>query len=365
MKSHSFDRSIFFLTILLVVVGFFVFTSASLGLLSRVDGAHFARTAFTQAFLGIGLGFVGLLTAINIRYRFWRKYALLIFIAALIATSLVFVPGLGFSSGGATRWIHIGPLSWQPAEFLKLAFVIYLAAWLSGARGKVQHFRSSIIPFLLITAFTGTLLLLEPDTGTFMVIVTAGLAMLIAAGVRWRDIAILVCVVLIGLAGLAATRPYIKDRIVTFIDPMHDPQGSSYQLQQSLIAVGSGGLLGRGFGLSVQKFSYLPEPSGDSIFAVAAEEFGFLGSITLVGLFLLLGLQGLKVAARAPDTFGGLLAVGIVILIVSQSFINIASMVGVLPLTGLPMLFISHGGTAMLFGLFEIGILLNISKYRA
>ena len=364
MHSRGLDRSIFFLTVALVVCGFFVFTSASLGLLSRVDGAHFARIAFTQAFLGIGLGALGLLIAANIHYRFLRKYSLFIFIAALAAMALVFVPDVGFSAGGAARWVQLGPLSWQPAEFMKLAFVIYLAAWLSGARGTVGHFRSGILPFFIITALTGTLFLLQPDTGTFMVIVAAGLGMLVAAGIRWRDVLVLMCIVLIGLGALAAARPYVKDRLVTYLNPSLDPRGSSYQLQQSLIAIGSGGLTGRGFGQSVQKFGYLPEPAGDSIFAVAAEEFGFLGSVTLIALFLLLGLRGLTIAARAPDAFGGLLAVGIVILIISQSFLNIASMVGVLPLTGVPMLFISHGGTAMLFALFEIGILLNISKYR-
>ncbi|HEY4517632.1 MAG TPA: FtsW/RodA/SpoVE family cell cycle protein [Candidatus Paceibacterota bacterium] len=360
----GFDRTFLLFTLLLLVVGFFVFTSAALGLLARSDGAHFARIAFNQAFLGIGLGIVGLFVAANLNYRHLRKFAFVIFILALISTALVFVPGIGLSSGGATRWIQLGPLSWQPAEFLKLATIIYLAAWLSGLRDKVKQFRYSIVPFAVIITLCGILLILQPDTGTFMVIVAASLAILVAAGVRLRHILLLVLIAILGIGVLAYSRPYVKDRLLTFIDPTSDPRGASYQLQQSLIAVGSGGFGGRGFGQSIQKFSYLPEPVGDSIFAVAAEEFGFVGSSILVTLFLLLGLQGLKIATRAPDVFGGLLTVGIVILIVSQSFINIASMVGVLPLTGLPMLFVSHGGTAMLFALTEIGIVLNVSRYR-
>ena len=360
---RTFDRTFLLATGLLVIIGFFVFTSASLGLLARPDGARFSSVAFHQVFFGIGLGSIALLVLMNVRYRFWRKYSFYLFILALLATCLVFIPGLGFSSGGATRWIHIGNFSWQPAEFLKLAYVLYIAALLSGMRSQIQTFRGSILPFSIITALAALPLLLQPDTGTTMVLAAGGLAILIAAGCRMRHLAVLFAIVCLLVAFLAYTRPYVKDRIITFLDPGGDPRGSSYKLQQSLIAIGSGGLTGRGFGQSVQKFNYLPEPIGDSIFAVAAEEFGFLGAVTLIGLFLYVASRGLKIAARAPDSFGRLSVVGIVILIVSQSFINIASMVGLVPLTGLPMLFVSHGGTALFFALAEVGIILNISRY--
>ena len=187
--------------------------------------------------------------------------------------------------------------------------------------------------------------------------------MALAAGMRVRHIFFFCLAVALGLAVLALTRPYLLDRVTTFMHPVGDPTGSGYQIKQSLIAVGSGGWFGRGFGQSVQKFHYLPEPTGDSIFSVAAEEFGFVGSVAIIGLFVLFALRGFHIAARAPDRFGGLTVVGIVILIITQSFLNIASMVGLVPLTGEPLVFISHGGTALLFALAGVGMVLNISRF--
>jgi cell division protein FtsW len=194
---------------------------------------------------------------------------------------------------------------------------------------------------------------------------SAGVAIAITAGIRVQHIALLGAVLLLGIFILALSRPYLLERVTTFMDPLHDPSGSGYQIKQSLIAIGSGGWFGRGFGQSVQKFSYLPEPTGDSIFSVAAEEFGFAGSVALVGLFVFFALQGLKIASHAPDRFGGLTVIGVVILIITQTFVNIGSMVGLIPLTGEPLTFISHGGTSMLFALAGVGIVLNISRYKS
>jgi|TARA_Y100000310_G_scaffold345555_1_gene466532 cell division protein FtsW len=357
------DRPLLITVATLIVVGFFIFTSASLGLLAR-EGAHFSSVALSQIVFGIGLGTVALLITSTIHYRFWRKYAIYFFLFSIAATLLVFVPGLGFSYGGATRWVDLGIITFQPAELLKIGFVIYLATWLSGIRDKLHTFAYGVVPLFVLIGIVGGLLLTQPDTGTLLVILVTAIAMFIAAGARWREIAIFGGMATLGVAVLAYTRPYIMDRILTFFNPASDPLGASYQIQQSLIAVGSGEWFGRGFGQSVQKFQYLPEPIGDSIFAVAAEEFGFIGSMLLVGLFLFFAFRGLTVAAHAPDYFGGLLALGIVILIVSQSFINMASMLGVLPLTGLPLVFVSHGGTALLLALASVGILLNISKFK-
>ncbi len=361
---RNFDRTFLISTLLLVATGFLVFLSASLGLLAREDGANFTSVAISQAGLGILLGLGALIVTMKIPYRLWRKYAFYLFLLGLIVTALVFVPELGLRSGGAARWLDFGIVSFQPAEFLKLGFVLYLGALLAGRGNRVADFRHGIVPFVVTASLAGGLLLAQPDTGTYMVLVAAGFAMLIAAGTRWRDLMLIILVAMMLVASLAYMRPYVKDRLTTFLHPASDPLGAGYQIQQSLIAVGSGGWSGRGFGQSVQKFKYLPEPVGDSIFAVAAEEFGFLGSVALIILFLFLGLRGLTIAAHAPDAFGRLVVVGLVILIVSQSFINIASMLGVLPLTGLPMLFVSHGGTAMLFALAEIGIILNVSRYH-
>lgn len=357
------DRPLLITVVILVVFGFFIFASASLGLLAR-EGARFTSVAFNQLVLGIMLGTVALYITSRIHYRWWRKYALYIFLFALGGTLLVFVPGIGFEFGGAKRWIDLGITTFQPAELLKLGFVVYFAAWLSGVRQKLDLWRFGLLPFLILMGIIGALLLLQPDTGTFLVIFVTGVLMFIAAGARWRDIFTLGGLSLVGLLTLAYLRPYIMERILTFFNPALDPLGTSYQIQQSLIAVGSGQLFGRGFGQSIQKFNFLPEPIGDSIFAVAAEEFGFIGGALLIGLFLTLAFRGFKIASKTPDYFGGLLVVGLVILIVFQSFINIGSMLGVFPLTGLPLLFVSHGGTAMLFALAEVGIILNVSKYQ-
>ncbi|MAF59523.1 stage V sporulation protein E [bacterium] len=357
------DRTLLIITITLVVAGFFIFTSASLGLLAR-EGARFSSVAFNQIFLGMLLGSAILFLTSRIRYRKWRKYAFVLFITSIATALLVFVPGLGLEAGGAKRWILFGPVSFQPAEFLKIAYVIYLAAYLTGNRSQTTRITHGLLPFLGITAAAAIPLILQPDTGTLLVILSAGTAMFIAAGARARDVLTIAAVPVIGITILAAIRPYVRERLLTFFNPATDPLGSSYQIQQSLISIGSGQWSGRGFGQSVQKFNFLPEPIGDSIFAVFSEEFGFIGASLLIALFLAFAFRGLKIASQAPDYFGGLLVVGIVILIVSQSFINIASMLAVLPLTGLPLVFISHGGTALLFALASIGIVLNVSKYR-
>lgn len=357
------DRPFLITVIILVIAGFFIFSSASLGLLAR-NGARFSQVAFSQFFLGLFLGIIALLITLKIKHQFWRKHAFYIFIISVIAALLVFIPGLGLETNGARRWIDFGFITFQPAELLKIGFVIYFAAWLTNAKDKLHTIGHGIIPFIILLAITGGILFAQPDTGTFLVVLATGIAMFIAAGARWRDIFALGGIAAVSLSAFAYVYPYVKDRILTFINPASDALGSGWQIKQSLIAIGSGEIFGRGFGQSVQKFQYLPEPVGDSIFAVAAEEFGFIGSILIIMLFLFLAFRGLKIAAKAHDNFSGLLVVGIVILIVSQSFINIGAMLGVMPLTGLPLLFISHGGSALLFALAEVGIVLNISKFK-
>lgn len=358
----SIDRSLLFIIGILVIFGFFIFTSASLGLLVR-EGARFSSVAFSQIFFGMILGTIFLIITAKIKYRIWKPYALYIFIFSVLGIMLVFVPGIGSELNGARRWIYILGFSFQPAEFLKLGLVLYLASYLSSVRNKIGEFRYGLIPFVMILGIPSIILLLQPDTGTVLVIASAGVAMYVTAGGKMRDLLILFLVSVLTLSALVYQRPYLRDRLETYIQPGINLQESGYQLNQSLIAIGSGGIFGRGFGQSVQKFNYLPEPIGDSIFAVAAEEFGFVGAFIIIFLFLAFSFRGLKIASRAPDYFSGLLIVGIVILIISQSFINIGSMLGVFPLTGLPLLFISHGGTAMLFALGSVGIILNISKY--
>lgn len=357
------DTTLLILTIALVVIGFFIFTSASLGLLAR-DGASFSSVAFSQILFGIIGGSVALFLTSSIHYRLWRKYAIYFFAAAIFLTLLVFVPGIGLSHGGATRWLSLGPFSVQPAEVLKLAFIVYMATWLSGVHKQIATFKHGTLPFVGITSIVGIVLLLQPDTDTFLIMAAAAGAMFITAGGKWAHMLGIGALGFILIITLAFTRPYIKERLMVFLDPSLDPQGSGYQVQQSLIAVGSGGWVGRGFGQSIQKFEYLPEPIGDSIFAVYSEEFGFVGSTFLIGLITLFTFRGYKIASRATDLFGMLLVVGVMTIIAAQSFLNIAAMIALMPVSGLPLPFISHGGTALLALLAGVGIVLNVSKYQ-
>lgn len=365
MSQHTkkVDKTFLFLTAVLVLLGITIFSSASLGLLTSND-AKFQAVTFNQLVFGLLGGVVSAFILSHINYQIWRKYAFYIFIVAGILMVLVFVPGLRFCAKGACRWVDAGPITFQPAEIYKIAFVMYTAAWFASVKQKVATFKLGTLPFLIFLGISGGLVLAQPDTDTFMVIAIAGLAIFVSAGGRWRDMIIMGLIGVLLLTGLVMTRPYLMQRIQTFIHPANDPTGSGYQIQQSLIAVGSGGLFGRGFGQSIQKFNFLPEPIGDSIFAVAAEEFGFVGSCIIVLLYLLFTLQGFRIAVRAQDLFGSYLVVGIITLIIIQSYLNISAMLAITPLSGTPLLFISHGGTALFFALSSVGIVLNVSKFQ-
>lgn len=345
----------------LVVSGLFIFLSASLGLLAY-DGAKFSNVARSQLIFGLGGGLIAFFFCMTVSYRIWKRFSLYIFGAALLLTLSVFIPHFGLTLNGATRWIHLGPITLQPSEFLKIAYILYLATWFSNTKSKVNTIGHGLIPFGIITTITGAVLLAQPDTDTFVIIALAGGAMFMAAGARIKHLAILVGTGICLLAILVSFRPYLADRLTTFLHPNLDPHGTSYQVQQSLLAVGAGGTFGRGFGQSIQKFGKLPEPISDSIFSVFAEEFGFIGGLALILVYIIFALRGLWVAARTPDLFGGIVAVGIVVLITAQSFLNIGAMLALLPLSGLPLVFVSHGGTALLVSLGAAGILLSISR---
>lgn len=357
------DKPFLIIVLILLFVGFFIFTSASLGLLAREE-INFGYIALKQLGFGVVLGLLCMLLVSRVHYSFWNKYSLPIFIFSLLLTLAVFIPGLSFSHGGATRWLALGPFTFQPAEFLKIGFIIYLASWLSEFKNKIESFKYGLLPFGILLLICAAVLLIQPDTDTFVVLAISGMAMYFAAGARWRDILLIGLIGIIGLSALIYSKPYLKARLLTFANPAADPLNSGYQIQQSLIAIGSGEVFGRGFGKSLQKFNYLPEPVGDSIFAVFAEEWGLIGSVALIILFILFAMRGLKIAANAPNMFGALVTTGIIIHIISQSLINIAAMLAVVPLTGMPLVFISQGGTAMLFALAAIGIVLNVSKHQ-
>ncbi|MEO8638195.1 MAG: putative peptidoglycan glycosyltransferase FtsW [Candidatus Taylorbacteria bacterium] len=363
MRTIKIDKVFLMTTLLLMLAGFIIFTSAALGLLAG-GGTEYYSVAFNHIVFGIIFGSVALIVMSRISYKHWRTFSVYIFIITLVGTFLVFVPGLGFAHGGARRWVEIAGISFQPGEFLKIGYILCLASWLSAVKERVATVRHGLVPFVILSSLVGAALLSQPDTDSFLILFFSGAMMFLAAGARFKHIMLLAFAGIASIVILAFIQPYIMSRIKTFFHPANDPQGSGYQIQQSLIAIGSGRLTGRGFGQSIQKFNFLPEPIGDSIFAVAAEEFGFVGSVIIIFLFSLFALRGLRIAIRSPDVFSRLVTLGVVILIVSQSFLNMSAMLGVLPLSGLPLLFVSHGGSAMIVTLALVGIVLNISKYQ-
>lgn len=362
-KQGPVDRFFLGIVITLLVFGLMVFVSASFGILAKNE-AKFFGVIFNQVFLGLGVGSIALWVFAKIPYVVYRKYSFYIFIVGIILTSLVFVPGLGFKHGGARRWISLGPVSFQPVEYLKLAFVLYFSAWIAWVKPHQEQLKKVIIPFIVLLGLTAAILLRQPDHKSIILIIVASLMMLFVAQIPWKYIVGILLIGIVGFGSLVLVTPYLQERVSTFLDPSYDPTGSSWQLQQSLTAIGSGGMFGRGLGKSIKKFTHLPEPQGDSVFAVIGEELGFIGTIFTVLLYVMFGLRGLTIASRAPDMFSRLLVTGLVILIVAQSFLNIASIVGLFPLTGVPLVFISHGGTAMLFSLISVGIILNVSRYQ-
>jgi len=276
---------------------------------------------------------------------------------------MVFIPGLQFSYGGASRWVHLGPFTIQPTEITKLAFILYLAALLERKGQDVHDFKKSVLPSLLITSMIAALIILQPDIGTLFTIIAIAGAMVFVAGFKLSHLSAIALAGIVVFGILFRTASYRVSRILVFLHPELDPQGIGYQINQALLAVGSGKLWGLGLGRSRQKYQYLPEPAGDSIFAILAEELGFIRSSAVLLLFMFIGWRGFHVARYASDVFGQLLASGITAWIMIQAFVNIASILGVTPLTGIPLPFISYGSSALVTMSFAVGILLNISKY--
>jgi len=364
-EKKSFDKIFALIVTVLVLSGFLLFVSASLGLFAEEGGARFSSIFFSQFIFGLVVGLIFTFILSNIHYRKYKKYAFYVFVASLVVSCLVFVPGLGFEHNGARRWLSLlGGFSFQPAEFLKFAFVLYFATLLSALKSKLNNWKYSILPLLSLLATLSILAYFQPDYGTFVIIGITAMVMLFVSGVRLKHFFVTTLIILISAVPVVILKSYIWRRLLTFFQPGGDLAGAGYQIKQSLIAIGSGGLFGKGFGKSIQKFGSLPEAIGDSIFAVTAEEWGFIGASFLIIIFFLFTYRGLKIASQATDSFGGLLVVGFVILIASQSFVNIGSMLGVFPMIGMPLLFISKGGTALLFTLAEVGIILNVSKYQ-
>lgn len=361
-KEEQLDKKL--LTIILLLSGFGLMMISSASVLyskTRFDDPNYFLTH--QLFYGFLPGLVALYFFSKIDYHIWKKLSVPIFFISVLALILVFIPGVGKNIYGASRWINLGPISFQPSEMAKIALILYLSAWLE-SRGKerIKDVYEGMIPFLGILALMGFLIIKQPDVGTLGVIVLIAMAMFFVSGAKLSHIWGIVLAGLVSVAGLIAIAPYRLNRMLVFLNPDHDTQGVGYQITQALLAVGSGGIFGVGLGHSRQKFNYLPEPVGDSIFAIASEELGMIGAYIIVALFIAFAFRGLKIAKNAPDDFGKIIAVGIVSWVIFQAFVNISAIIAIIPLTGIPLPFISYGGTSFIFLMVAMGILLNISK---
>jgi len=357
----KYDRVFLATILILVVFGFIILASASLGLAARTDKNSYF-TLLKQVALG-GLGICLFIITSKIHYKKWKKIALPLFLFSFALSFLVFVPQLNFEHGGAKRWLSLGFFSFQPSELLKFSFIIYLSCWLSQKQKQVPSFKKGFLPFLVIVAFVGINLIFQPDIGTLGVITITGALMFFLAGGKFTQIGLTIILGLVMLALLIFAKPYLMSRIDVFLNSNYDSLGAGYQTNQAKIAMGSGGLWGKGLGNGLSKFNYLPEPTGDSIFAIIGEELGFAGSIFLIILFIFFFLRATRIALGAPDLFGRLLVSGIAIMIMIQVFVNMCAVVGLIPLTGLPLIFISQGGSSLALTLAATGIILNVSKY--
>ena len=352
------DKGLIIVVFCLLILGLIILFSASV-VVSQENRGNSYYYFFHQLLYGGLIGAITFFIIQKIDYKFWKNISLILFFVSLILLVLVFIPRLGYGHGGAQRWLAVGPLSFQPSEFLKLAFVIYLAAFLT----KKEIRFNTLIPFLVVVGIIGSLMALQSDVGTLGLIAIVGLIIYFVSGAKFYQLLVVGFCYIAAFFALIKFFPHRMARFIVFLDPSVDPQGIGYQINQALLAIGSGGLFGVGLGKSAQKYNYLPEPMGDSIFAIAAEEIGFIGVLILISLFLILAFKGLRIAKKIPDDFGKLLAIGITSWLVVQAFINIAAITGLMPLTGIPLPFVSYGGSALIISMIGAGILVNISKH--
>ena len=347
---------------ILILLGIVILASVSATLSQEKFGSptfYLFRHILVGLVPGILLGFL----AFKIPLSFLKKWTPALFLINLFLMVLVFIPKIGITLGGSSRWINLGITSFQPSELLKITFILYLAFWLSAKTEKTKDSKfPTLIAFLVIIGLVSLLLIFQPDISTLGIIVGCAILMYFLAGTPFKHSLLILATSLAGLAVLIRIAPYRLDRFLVFIKPDIDPMGISYQIKQALIVVGSGGILGTGLGTSILRFRFLPQSMSDSIFAIFSEEAGFIGGLILISLFLIFAWRGFAIAKKIQNKFYRLTALGITSWIVLQTFINIGSMVGILPLTGIPLPFISYGGSAIVAELIGVGILLNISK---
>ncbi len=359
-----------FLATLLVLVmfGTVMVFSASFALGVRQPGSN-GYSYLVRHLMWLAVGLAGMTVAYSIDYRVWRRVSLLGMLLALGLLGLVLVPGIGVEIWGAQRWIRFGPLLVQPAEVAKLALVVYLADWLARKGARVRQFSYGFVPFTLLIGLLVGLVMLQPDLGSSIVLAAIGISMFFVAGVPLFQFALLVLSGAAALLLLALSAPYRRDRLLLFLSPdrdLLDPEGKllglGWQIAQARLAFGSGGLFGVGLGASRQKFLWLFAAHSDAIYAVIGEELGLVGCLFVIGLYLFLAWRGYRIACRAPDSFGALLAVGITTWVLGQAAINIGGITSTIPFTGIPLPFLSYGGSSLAVTLTAMGVLLNISR---
>ncbi|MDO8435458.1 MAG: putative lipid II flippase FtsW, partial [bacterium] len=347
---------------LFLIFGLVMLSSASSVVSFKELGSSYALVKH-QLFFGVLPGAILFYFVSKVDYHVYRKIAPFLPILIIGLLIAVLIPGVGVVVNGARRWISVaGKISFQPAEFVKLFLVLVLAWWFTLRAEHMRNFKRTVLPFIVFVGIIGGLIMQQPDFGTALIVGLIAAALYFAAGAYWKHLAVLGITVLALAFMLIQIAPYRMERITTFLNPENDPQGSGYHVQQAILAVGSGGWLGLGLGHSRQKFAYLPEVHSDSIFAIIGEELGFVATTVVVILFLLLTFRIIRIARRAPDGFGYLIGIGVASWIGFQAFINMGTMVKLIPLTGLPLPFISYGGTAMIATLVGLGIVVNISR---
>ncbi|MDD5039806.1 MAG: putative lipid II flippase FtsW [Patescibacteria group bacterium] len=361
IRIHKPDYTLLITCAILAIYGLVMLASASsvLSFEKFGDSNYFLKH---QLIYGVGFGLVGFFLAYKLDYHRWKKFAFAFLAINILLLLAVFIPGIGYAYGGARRWIQLGPSLFQPTEILKLTFILYLSTLFAKNIEGIKDPAYGLVPLLVILGSIVFLIMLQPDMGTMVTIAATGLIVFFTAGAPLKQLAGIFGSAVVLFFILIKLAPYRAARFTIFLNPALDPQGIGYHINQALMAIGSGGILGLGLGHSRQKFLYLPEVTGDSIFAIVAEELGLVFAIILILLFLTIMFRGFKIAAHAPDTYGRLLAIGITTWIVLQAFINIAAMVTLVPLTGIPLPFVSYGSSALVTIFFSIGILSNISK---
>ncbi|MBX4187509.1 MAG: putative lipid II flippase FtsW [Candidatus Doudnabacteria bacterium] len=356
------DYTLLGIVLILLVFGLLTLSSAS-SVIAHENFGNNNYYFFRQLMFGVVPGLIAMYFASKIHYLKWQTFAPLFVIIGILLLLAVFIPGVGFGVGSSNMWIDLKYFLFQPSELMKLVVIIYLASWYDKRAVHAQDLYYGFLPSLAIVGLIAGLIILQPDLGTMIILCLIAATMFFIGGVKLKYLFSVSSIGAIFIWIMVKAAPYRLNRITAFFNPEIDTRGISYQINQALLAIGSGGLWGYGLGQSRQKYNYLPETIGDSIFAVMAEEMGFVRITIVLLLFLLLAFRGFKIAKNAPDTFSKLVTVGITSWIIIQAIINIGGITAVIPLTGVPLPFISYGSTAMVVSLLGIGILLNISRY--